>query len=141
MHTEIKRLTARHLCMMERLVLDGARPTDVCKEFEINDSRLSVLRSSTIWRAKEIEMTNEKMDVGMEKLRSLTDPAIAALADCVNEEQEPAIRLRSAKEILDRAGYSSTVNIDTNMKPNINLIVPKGWNPGQTEGKDESNKS
>lgn len=139
----IDKITSRHTAIMRRLVIDGATPNEVCQEFNLTPSRLSVIRKSEIWADKEAEMRREAFLIHKNNLDSLMMPAIEALGDCV-ESVDEGIKLRSAKEILDRTGLIAGVRIE-GTKPVIKMYIPKGWNnkEGLTEeeGEEGANSS
>lgn len=127
----IKELSSRHHAILNRLVIDGATPREVCGEFDMDEGRMSVLRSSPIWKREEgrlrAELRSQKIDVAVRRLESLVPDAVDALDDCVNQEGDGRLRLQSAKEILDRVGIGHSTSLNE-FKPVIQLYIPQNWN-------------
>ena len=130
----LKKLTDRHEAMLYALVLEGKSAKEVCEEFGISASRLSLIRRSPVWQQREAELRSERDKMRREilegailKLERLREPAIQALEECVHSEDE-SIKLRSAKEILDRTGIGVGTKDEEKFQPIINLYIPKGWN-------------
>lgn len=127
----LKELSTRHHAILNRLVLDGATPREVAGEFDMEESRLSIIRSSPLWKREEgrlrAELRSQKIDVAVRRLESLVPDAVDALDECVNQEADPRLRLQSAKEILDRVGVGNS-SITSEFKPVIQLFIPKHWN-------------
>lgn len=126
----IEQLTSRHLAMLERLVIDGVQAKDVCVEFDITPSRLSVLRASPMWRIEEdklrTQLRSEKVNKALSRLEDLVPLAVDAYEDTVIDERDPRLRLQSAKEILDRVGVGKAEQKE--FTPVIQLYIPKHWN-------------
>lgn len=127
----IDNLTARHVAMIERLVIDGCQAKVVCEEFDITPSRLSVLRASPMWRIEEDklrgQLRSEKVDKALRRMEDLVPAAVDAYADTVIDERDPRLRLQSAKEILDRVGVGRGEEREK-FTPVINLYIPQHWN-------------
>jgi len=121
----IKQLTARHEAMLLRLV-GGCQAQDVCLEFGITASRLSILRSSPLWREAEQQLRGVVRKSHQLRLESLTGKAIAAL-DSTVDDPDPRVRLGSAKEILNRTGFAESLRVEGESQTIINLYVPKNW--------------
>lgn len=128
----IKELTSRHEAIMQALVIEGRTPRDICQEFGFTESRLSILRSSPLWKESEgrlrQELKSEKVQKALSRMESLTENAVDALEDCVNDESDNRLRLLSAKEILDRVGVGSALSNQATFTPSINLYIPPNWN-------------
>lgn len=135
--TELAKLSPRHEAIMRRLVLDGIRQCDVADEFEMTESNLSIIRNSPIWQAKEQDMKLEAFSGHKKELDKLVSPAIQALSDTVVSTDE-TIKLRSAKEILDRTGFIAGVRVETDTKPVIQMFIPKNWDHPSNNKEDES---
>ena len=71
-------------------------------------------------------MRREAFDSHRKDLNRLIAPAIEGLADTVVSQDE-GIKLRSAKEILDRTGFVPGVRVEMDAKPVIRMYIPKGW--------------
>lgn len=127
----LKELSTRHHAILNRLVIDGATPREVAGEFDMEESRLSVIRSSPLWKREEgrlrAELRSQKIDVAVRRLEGLVPDAVDALDECVNQEADPRLRLQSAKEILDRVGVGNS-SITSEFKPVIQLYIPQHWN-------------
>lgn len=128
----IQEITSRHEAMMRDLVLEGTKANDVAAKYEITASRLSIIRSSPLWQEKENAMREDAFKGQLVRIEGLRDKAIDALNDTVVSDDE-AIKLRSAKEILDRTGIISGMKIDSEMNPTINLYIPNNWNNPEGE--------
>lgn len=127
----LKELTSRHHAILNRLVLDGVTPREVCAEFDMDEGRLSVIRSSPMWKREEarlrLELRSQKIEVAVRRLESLVPDAVTALDDCVNQDGDGRLRLQSAKEILDRVGVGNSSAMNE-FKPVIQLYIPQNWN-------------
>lgn len=98
--------------MMEAFVLNGLTPREVSQLFDITESRLSILRSSHIWKIEEQAMRDEHLANHHHKLEALLPAAIQALGDVVVAGNRPTDRISAAREILDRGGLESVLTID-----------------------------
>lgn len=123
---ELKKVSPRHEAIMRRLVMDGVKQGEVAIEFDMTESNLSIIRSSPVWQERENEMKLEAFGAHKEQLNLLVEPAITALSDTVTSEDE-GIKLRSAKEILDRTGFVPGMRIETDIKPVIRMFIPKSF--------------
>ena len=111
------RFKNRHLNMIESLVLHGKTQREVCKEYHISETRLSLLRKTPLFKEEEKALREQMRDENISKLNALVPAAIKALDEIVgvssqNEdgtvvENDPKVRVKAAKEILNRAGYKS----------------------------------
>ena len=108
----IEKLTPRHRRMMEMLVLEGATQVRVCEEFDITQSRLSLLTRAPLWVQAVVEMERDLREEQRLRIQSLVPAAIEALAQLVRDETDGRLRLSSAKEILDRGGFSVVTKLD-----------------------------
>lgn len=122
----MKKLTSRHMQIMMALV-EGQKPSEVCKEFGFTDSRLSVIRATALWKSKEEELTNQSLQDSLLRINSLRGSAVDALEDCLDSEDD-RVRLASARDILDRTGIKAGAELAVSGDTNINLYIPKGWN-------------
>ena len=122
----IKKLSTRHMNIMMALV-EGSRPCEVCLEFGITESRLSVLRATALWKSKEEELTNQSLADSLLRINSLRGSAVDALEDCLVSEDD-RVKLASARDILDRTGIKAGAELAISGDTNINLYIPKGWN-------------
>lgn len=122
----IGKLTTRHMKIMMALV-EGSRPCEVCEEFGITESRLSVLRATALWKSKEEELTNQSLADSLLRINSLRGSAVDALEDCLKSEDD-RVKLASARDILDRTGIKAGAELTVSGDTSINLYIPKGWN-------------
>lgn len=130
----IKKITDRHSAMMFALVMECKTSKEVCEEFEITPSRLSVLRQSPLWvvqeevlRKERNILKRERLEQATEKLEELRLPAVEALGQCVKSYDE-GIKLRTAQDILNRTGISTTINVEgKGMSPVISLYIPEAY--------------
>ena len=130
----IKKLTSRHRLMIIALAVEGLTPNEVCEKFEFTASRLSVLRSSPLWKAEEDKLQQESLRDSKMRIASLRERAIGALGECV-ESIDERIKLASARDILDRTGVKAGQEIDfSGADQTINLYVPPNWNVAEGEG-------
>lgn len=132
----LQKLSDRHEAMLYALVLEGKTSKEVCEEFGITQSHLSIIRKSPIWQQREAELRSERdrlrkeiLESSMLKLESLREPAIKALEECVYSDDEN-IKLKSAKEILDRTGLGTSTKEEEKVQPVINLYIPTSWKNG-----------
>ena len=127
----IDNLTARHVAMIERLVIDGVQGKVVCEEFDVTPGRLSTLRSSPMWKIEEnklrSQLRSEKVDAAIQRMEGLVPLAVDAYADTVVDTADPRLRLQSAREILDRVGVGQSEDRNK-FTPVIQLYIPPHWN-------------
>ena len=124
--SDIDQLSARHEAIMLRL-LEGVLPRQVAAEFSITESRLSLLRSSQIWKQVESKLREERRVSRQDSLNGLADLAITALKDTV-VDIDPRVKLQSAREILNRTGFNPAIRLEQEVSGSINLYTPKHWN-------------
>ena len=133
----IQHISSRHEAIMLSL-LSGTRPGDICETFGLTPSHLSILRSSNLWKQKESELKQELLKNHAARLDSLREKAISALDECVMSIDE-GIKLKSAREILDRTGLIAGFRLEGTVSPTINMYIPPGWNlPTSSESEEES---
>lgn len=128
----LDQLAARHEAILLRLV-EGMTPGEVCAEFGLTPSRLSVLRGSDIWREAESRLRRERRGDARLRLENLRDRAIDALSDTVAPLYRnsgimtpPTIRLQSAREILAQTGFGTEFG-EESRKVVFQLYIPPGW--------------
>lgn len=129
----LKELKSHHFTIMHRLV-NGEKARAVCADLDFDEGRLSIIRQSPLWKEKEEDMRREIFSEDNSRIQALRGNAIDALSETI-ESTDEGIKLRSAKEILDRTGIVTGLEIKTDMKPIVNLYVPVGWN--NREGLEE----
>ena len=114
----VQKLTNRHRLMMDALVFRGLTGNEVCEEFGIVASRLSVLRNSPLWIEEEADLREEFLKSTLSGIQTAMPDAVQALKDTVVHthvqvgengqktitHNTPETRIRSAREILDRGG-------------------------------------
>ena len=122
----LAKLSERHVAIMREMVLDGTTPGEICEKYDIKSSSLSTMMSSPVWMAKVSEMKSDAFAGHRKKLDELIEPAIAGLKETVTSTDE-SIKLRSAKEILDRTGFIPGVRVEVDSKPVIQMYIPKDW--------------
>ena len=114
---------ARKEAMLRALVVEGKRIVEICDEFRMSPETLRRYRAEKMWQEKENAMREELYTIHKGRLSSLVSPAIDALDETVRSKDE-GIKLRAATEILDRTGFPKGLQIETDMKPIINLFLP-----------------
>ena len=122
----LKKLSSRHHAIMRRLVLGGYTQKEAAQEFDISESRLSVLRHDPLWIDEEQRMRKDAYGSHKAELEGLRGKAIDALAECVESDYQP-VKLKSATDILDRTGLIGGLKVDMDVKPTIKLYIPPGW--------------
>ena len=128
----IKKLTTRHMSIMMALV-EGSRPCEVCLDYGITDSRLSVLRATALWKSKEEELRNNALQDSLMRIESLRGRAVDAMEDCLVSGDEK-VKLASARDILDRTGIKAGSELAIQGDTSINLYVPNNWNNNEQGG-------
>ena len=113
----LKKLNNRHLSMIEALILHGKKQREVCKQFGITETRLSLLRKTSLFQEEEKALRERIRDENITKLNALVPVAIETLEETVGVsferedgtivENDQKVRVKAAKEILNRAGYKS----------------------------------
>ena len=129
----IIKLTHRHRMLMRAMVLDGMKISEVATEFNITRDRLTTLRNTPLWKAEEEGMRKEALSLEKIRMESLAGKAVDALEDGL-DDNDPRIRLSSAKETLDRIGMGTNDKEDTaSQQTQINLYIPDSFNRGHAE--------
>ena len=114
--------------------MESKTSKEVCEEFGLTPSRLSVLRQSPLWMCEEDRLRKERdswkrerLEKATEKLEQLRLPAVEALRECVVSENE-GIKLKTAQDILNRTGISTTINVEgKGIMPVISLYIPEAY--------------
>ena len=57
-----------------------------------------------------------------ERLRELVDPAISQLAALIDHADSDAVRLSAVKDVLDRAGYRPTIQVQGEQEITIRIL-------------------
>lgn len=131
--SSIDDLTARHEAILLSLV-SGMTAREVALQFGMSESRLSILRNSPLWRDSESILRKQLREDAILQLESLRGEAIGAFKDTVQVNgptgmpNDPAHRIQSARQILDRAGLpAGNTMVSTIQAPIINLYIPPSW--------------
>ena len=85
--------------------LQGAKPTELAKEFNIDVKKISAKIKSEKWSLKKNKL-KEKINGNFEKkLDKLTQKAFAQLEEILTDDTAPATsKIQAAKTIIDLAG-------------------------------------
>jgi hypothetical protein len=116
--------------MMVRLVLDGATPREVSNEFDISESRISILRRSPLWLEEEKEMRKDFLDTYKSQLMKIVPEAVEAFKDGVSKTylvedgtefgrvvtNDVKTRVMTAKEVFNRVGITEKIEIEGEIK-------------------------
>ena len=129
----IQEITSRHEAMIRKIVLEGYTSNQVCMEFDITPSYLSIIRNQPLWKQKEDEFRKEALRSSMLRLEGLREKAINALEETV-QSTEDKVKLGSAREILNRTGLASSIDINHTLAIPIKLLIPRNWNNPGEEG-------
>ena len=128
----IKQLKARHEAMIKDLVIGGLKNQEIEKKYNICSSRLSVLRYSPLWKAREEELqaeySGEVVRVAKNELMKNAHKAAQRMVECLDADDEK-IMLSSAKEILNRTGVAPIVEDAPVFTPTIQLFIPDSYKP------------
>ena len=124
---------SRKEAMLRALVIDGMKIGEIAEKFKISGSTFSRYRSERIWQEREAKMREDTYTLHKGRLSSLVEPAIDALKQTVRSLDE-GIKLKAATEILDRTGFPKGLQIETDMKPVINLFMPVHLRGGVVDG-------
>ena len=131
-----KKLTTRHRCIMDALVLGGLSPSEVATEFGVTESHLSILRRSPMWEIEENKLRAEHLKNFQFRLARLVPKAIDAFEDVVVPMKtfkaadgsdlkivvnDPRDRIAAAKEILSRSGLIPGLQIQGELKESVVL--------------------
>lgn len=101
----IDKVTNKHRRMMERLVLDGLAPKLVSIEFDITESRLSILRRSPLWQVEEEKLTRETTELHKARFNTLLEKAVN-VAEGTLYLDDHRLAHRAAMDIMDRAKFN-----------------------------------
>jgi len=114
----------RKEAMLRAIVIDGKKFSEVMETFRCSNSTLSTYRLSQIWKEKEAAMREDVYSQHKGRLASLVGPSIDAVEETVVKCQDQALKVKTAFEVLDRTGFPKGLQIETEMKPVINLFMP-----------------
>tara|TARA_B100000315_G_scaffold62584_1_gene56787 strand:- start:61 stop:489 length:429 start_codon:yes stop_codon:yes gene_type:complete len=119
--------------MIDALILEGKTQREVCRQYGISETRLSLLRKHPLFLMAEKQLRDKARDENISKLYSLVPAAIKTLEDTLGVSYETAngmvvnndvrTRVHSAKEILNRAGVKSDEE-DQSKTIHINMYAP-----------------
>ena len=111
MSSTVQKLNSRHRRMMEALVFDGKKPVQVAIEFDITESRLSILRRSPLWRAEEDALCREFREHNRTGLLRLVPRAIERTEELM-ESTDERVAHGVVKDVLNRIGLVGEKTID-----------------------------
>lgn len=124
MSNAIDKLDSHHEAMLLKTVFEGYTTSELAVEFDLSDSYIGQLKASECWKLKQQELQSEMKEGHLNKLQQLRGPAIKAYEDGLAESQDIGIRIKSAKDILDRTGFNAGVDLNVKGNPIINLFRP-----------------
>lgn len=122
-------LSARHEAMLLDLVA-GLPAREIAVKFGMTEGRLSVLRSSPVWKKAEGELRARVREDHIFRLEGLRSNALDAIEHAVVDKTQPGLRLKSALEILNRTGLpaeQASRGEQAESNPVIQLYIPPGW--------------
>ena len=124
MRKNLTRLTPRHLKMIECLSRGGMTQKEVSKQFGISQTWLSLLRKDPLWQAKEAEYKEHIQQTWEIGIHSMVPDALDVLKEAL-DSPEPSIRLKAAKDVLERASIGGKSSIQVGGPIFIDLYEPK----------------
>ena len=111
---QLKKLKNNHLNMVEDLILHGNTQRKVAKKHGVSEAWLSRLRQTALFKEEESALRQLKRTENITKLNAIVLAAVAALEEVVSPsferedgtvvENDKKVRVKAAKEILNRAG-------------------------------------
>ena len=102
----LSKFKPQHHAMFRKLVIEGAKASEVAQEFNISESRLSVLRSQGLWQKAEDKFNEEMMEYSIKQYKGLIVDTIRVLRESLNSSNPP-VRLWAAKVVLDKMGLKA----------------------------------
>ena len=143
---QLKKLKNNHLNMVEDLILHGNTQRKVAKKHGVSEAWLSRLRQTELFKEEERSLLQLKRAENLTKLNALVPAAVTALEEVVGPsferedgsvvENDQKVRVKAAKEILNRAGYKSHEK-NEGQPIRINMYVP----PHMREPGEEDNET
>ena len=124
MRKNLRRLTPRHLKMIECLSRGGMTQKEVSKQFGISQTWLSLLRKDPLWRAKEAEYKEHIQQTWEINILSMVPDALDALREALYSSVQ-SIRIKAAKEILKRGGIDGKSSNEAKGSIFIDMYKPK----------------
>ena len=118
----ILKLNNRHRRMMEALVIEGKRPVEVSIEFDITESRLSILRRSPLWKAEEDALCREVRDLHKTGILRLVPRAIERTEELM-ESQDERLAHAVVKDVLNRGGLVSERSVEVGNGASIRVVL------------------
>jgi len=105
---------------VEDLILRGDTQRNVAKKHGVSEAWLSRLRQTALFKEEESALRQLKRTENITKLNAIVLAAVAALEEVVSPsferedgtvvENDKKVRVKAAKEILNRAGYKTQEN-------------------------------
>lgn len=105
-------LWERHNEIVRRVVA-GDRPIDIAHQMGMTTSRMSIIMNSPAFKARVAELSalaNKNASDVQGRISELAIESMTILEDAIRAKQEgvsPALKIKVAQDVLDRAGYSA----------------------------------
>lgn len=103
MGSEIQSIKPRHRAMMEALVVHGKPAAQVAIEFDISESRLSILRRSKLWKIEEDALCKGTTELAKNELSGLLKRAVERERELL-ESADGRLAHAVIKDIFNRTG-------------------------------------
>lgn len=120
----IDKLDTHHEAMLIKTVFEGATTGELAHEFGLSESYIGQLKASECWKLKLQELQTELKEEHLNALHQLRGSAIKTYKASQLESQDISIRLKGAKDILDRTGFNAGVDLKIQGTQVINLFRP-----------------
>ena len=130
MRQNLKKLTLRHLSMIESLNLEGKSQKEVSEQFGISQTWLSLLKKDPLWLAKEAEYKQIIQQNYEIRLCQMLPKAIDAIEKAL-DSPKASIRLKAAEEILKKAGIDGKSSNEDKGPIFLNMVKPT-WMENET---------
>lgn len=122
--------------MIKDLIIGGLKNQEVEKKYGITATRLSVLRYSPLWIAREAELqaeyTGEVIRTAKHELMLNAHRAAKRMVEMLDSDDD-RIMLSSAKEILNRTGIVPVIEDTPVFQPTIQLFIPDSYKSKESE--------
>jgi len=101
-----------------RLLLEGIKPAQISERFDMPLSTVYNIQSDPLFKAHTMRLSDE-IDQEVIKVRKrlaeMNSKALDALDDLLTYDNiPPAVRLNTAKDVLDRNGFAPAQNVNHN---------------------------
>ena len=128
---QLKKLTSRHLSMMEALNIEGKSQREVSTLFGISETWLSLLKKDPLWQAKEAEYKQFIQKACELRICQMIPKALNVLEQALDSPR-PSVQLKAALQILKKAGIDGKSSDEAKTPIVFNMVKPR-WMEGESD--------